>query len=354
MSIEFACPQCHRKYRVEDALAGKGAKCSQCGHHMRIPQRGSPEPVAADASEAGSGSWLDDELKATPPPVSQPAHPATCPSCGKPMVPGAVLCIGCGYDARTGATHHTQHVQAAVEQSEPTRRSVSQLVFAPGLLRGTLFSFVAALIGATVWAVLTYFTLYEFSIVAWGLGALVGCGMALGHDDSGDGTWSGIIAAFVSLFGIVAAKFLIIVIFVGAAVATVMGQLDVGEKLDSEEFQRSRVAATLAQEKLEDDGIDPENVTDKQWEDALEKARAEVAEITEAELEASIKALQEVGQSDDAQRDGGAVPQPPPDDGQEPGFITLFFTEMFGPFDSIFILLAFFTAYKLGSGQMTD
>jgi hypothetical protein len=44
---------------------------------------------------------------------------------------------------------------------------------------------------------------------------------------------------------------------------------------------------------------------------------------------------------------------PNPDLEEKPNVISLFFKMMFAPVDGIFILLAFFTAYKVGSGQAT-
>lgn len=39
---------------------------------------------------------------------------------------------------------------------------------------------------------------------------------------------------------------------------------------------------------------------------------------------------------------------------EAPGFASLFFQTMFNPIDGLFMLLAFFTAYKVGSGKKTD
>jgi hypothetical protein len=39
---------------------------------------------------------------------------------------------------------------------------------------------------------------------------------------------------------------------------------------------------------------------------------------------------------------------------EEPGMVGVFFKEMFSPIDGLFILLAFFTAYRVGSGKQTD
>src|SRR5690606_35175524 len=43
MSISFKCPQCNHGYKVDDAAAGKRAKCAKCGATMTVPE---PEPAA--------------------------------------------------------------------------------------------------------------------------------------------------------------------------------------------------------------------------------------------------------------------------------------------------------------------
>jgi len=247
------------------------------------------------------------------------------------------------------------------------------------LIRGTALSVVFTLIGATIWAIVAYFTDREFGIIAWGMGGMAGLGMALGHDDD-DGTLAGIIAAFVSLFGIIAAKVLIIVVVVAAAVAGAMGEgaLD----LDPAELQREILATRIASESIEEQGIQPENITDQQWEAAFASARAEVATMDEAQIEQKIEALDAeweaemaeaeanedaadgVGESEEADVLLDAEGEPIDVDQElleanlalddQPGILALFFQSMFSPIDGLFILLAFFTAYKVGSGQQEE
>jgi len=35
--IDFACPNCGKGFHVDDALAGKQAKCRACGHRLTVP-----------------------------------------------------------------------------------------------------------------------------------------------------------------------------------------------------------------------------------------------------------------------------------------------------------------------------
>jgi predicted Zn finger-like uncharacterized protein len=438
MPIEFSCPSCHLRYSVKDELAGKGAKCGKCGHRMKIPQPGQAEPSAkppakstaprASAASTSSttskkatasptpspkkpaptpppeddfgASWLDEDLEKAQPVVAASGQGAKCPACGAPLPAGSVLCVSCGYDTRTGAKLETQHV----ELDSPTggKKKSSKLSKAGSLLRGTLFSFLAAVLGAIIWAVLAYFTHREFGIVAWAFGGLVGFGMALGHEDD-DGTFAGIIAAFMSLFGIIVAKLLIIAIFVGAHVAHVVGDFEA-------QLKRAAVTASIAQEKLEADGIDVEKATEEQMETAMAAARAEVDGLSEEALEQRFAQWQkeadeeELAEGSDeppgdepadaavagdqaaasdnaavavengaapagavADEDAGAreanfgdedianedVAAMPVDGEEAPEYLSVLW-EMFSPIDGLFILLAFFTAYKVGSGEIGD
>jgi len=350
MPIEFVCPECQRGYRVKDELAGKTAKCGKCGHRMRIPQQahsqtasGAPastkSPVAAGAPKVAAGSpkapkapakpsgqssmssWLDEELEASQSAVpSAPKAPkvagATCPACGATLAAGAVLCVACGYDTRTRSKHQTQQLEPAAATAKKAKRR-SKLGSAASLLRGTLFSFIGAMLGAVIWALFTYFTFWELGYIAWGLGGMAGLGMALGHDDD-DGTIAGIIAACMSLVGIVAAKILIVVFVLLPALGELFAEMEreaLKEQaqaqvaaVDNEEVDADAVVAGDAQDAAADDVVDDNPV------DAVEEELDEDAT----------------------------------------GFLGLLIASMFTPIDGIFILLAFFTAYKVGSGQVTD
>jgi hypothetical protein len=335
-----------------------------------------------------SASWLDDELETSQPAFSTPSRSTgnTCPGCGKPLDRKAVLCVSCGYDTRTGEKRETQHVtDLGPAPAKSGKRS--KAAAAGSLLRGTVFSFIAALVGAFIWAVIAYFTMYEFSLIAWGLGGLVGFGMALGHD-SDDGTIPGIIAAFMSLFGIIAAKVMIIVIFVGAAVGGMMGELNIepGEGMDPVEVKRDLLAMVVASQSLEKQGVDEDALTDEQWDQAMAAAEAQVAGLDEAAIDKKMEELTKEAEAAELANADAAAGEQPPDGAdpaapqeeaaamegvaggepaadaeeladvqiEEPNMVKLFFSEMFSPIDGLFVLLAFFTAYKVGSGEMGD
>jgi hypothetical protein len=411
MPIQFACPSCVRQYSVKDELAGKGAKCGQCGHKMKIPSAAaatsamphaaaaqppapksaavkavSPAPAAAKAvaataakvankvaatksapADPGMSSWLDEELesacvdaKSKPKP---PPDDAGCPSCSGPMAPGALVCVKCGYDTRIRGRRSVERV---TEDDSTKKRS--KLGSAASLLRGTFFSFLGAMLGAFIWAVLAYLTMYEFSIVAWGLGGLAGLGMALGHE-ADDGTFAGIIAAFMSFVGIVAAKIFIVIIVVAAALSSAVNDLEFDVDADPVEMQRTALAYALTTKELagmEESGND--EVDQARWEAALTKSQAAVADLTPEEIEARLNELGEEhgldgdveGFEDDeaddvelADDDAEAIDEEAAADEEDVSFGSVI-GSLFGPIDGLFILLAFFTAYKVGSGEATD
>jgi hypothetical protein len=76
--MRFDCPSCGRTLNVKDEYAGKKARCPGCKEVLTVPF--APEAAAPQPAAAASA----------------------CPSCGARLSEGAVLCVSCGYDLRTG------------------------------------------------------------------------------------------------------------------------------------------------------------------------------------------------------------------------------------------------------------
>ena len=102
MSITIQCPQCGKRYTVDEASAGKIAKCQACGVKMRIPEAPpAPEPPAPQepSPEAPAAGGLPKEMRA-----NRTLAGRTCPVCG--------LAILLGQEVRNcelcGQTHHSQ------------------------------------------------------------------------------------------------------------------------------------------------------------------------------------------------------------------------------------------------------
>jgi uncharacterized protein (TIGR00266 family) len=65
--IEFSCPSCSKKYRVKDEVAGKKARCKECGATMPIPDVDAADaPDMAAAEPAPSAEGLPPRRKRRP------------------------------------------------------------------------------------------------------------------------------------------------------------------------------------------------------------------------------------------------------------------------------------------------
>ncbi len=204
----------------------------------------------------------------------------------------------------------------------------------------------------------------EIGWVAWGIGMAAGGGMAAGYHDKSDGTVPGILAAFIALGGIVMGKVFILV--------WVLYPLLTGDMEDFA-FKREAVAGRMAATALEQRGIDLET-NDAEYEKEYRQAMQTLADESDEEIDRRFAAMMEeasgtavVAAEVEAEAGAGALPaaggmvvaadqadiEMPDDVEDPPSLLGAFFSTMFGPMDAVFILLAFFTAYKVGSGSVT-
>jgi len=95
MTIRFRC-KCGKRCRANDMDAGKVAACPRCGEALHVP---ASTPAARPAVAA-----------------EQP-----CPSCGKLLSPGSVLCIACGYHLKRGKTVRRATVEPSVDADSDIR-----------------------------------------------------------------------------------------------------------------------------------------------------------------------------------------------------------------------------------------
>ena len=105
MSISVFCPQCKETYHVKDELAGKRGKCRK-GHVLVVPELDAGvSPFAFSAEE--TRSFHDPKSLAEPISSGGKGRASdragkSCPSCRASLSANAVLCVGCGFDLRTG------------------------------------------------------------------------------------------------------------------------------------------------------------------------------------------------------------------------------------------------------------
>ncbi|HPD14853.1 MAG TPA: hypothetical protein PLE19_07885 [Planctomycetota bacterium] len=83
MAIKFQC-ECGKHLSAKDGSEGKRAKCPACGRLVTVPSSG----FRLEGGEAA--------------PAAGAARNA-CPGCHQELAEGAVICVQCGFDLRTGA-----------------------------------------------------------------------------------------------------------------------------------------------------------------------------------------------------------------------------------------------------------
>ncbi len=83
MSISINCNQCGKQYNVEDKLAGKRAKCTQCGAVLVIPS--AQPPAAADPPLADLSALVDAEESSPSAPIPRPLAAAPRSESSRPV-----------------------------------------------------------------------------------------------------------------------------------------------------------------------------------------------------------------------------------------------------------------------------
>ncbi len=100
---KFTCAGCSKTYAWKPELAGKKVRC-KCGQVMSVPKARAPEadldgpPELDDLYEIAG----EREEKARRTPQTTSAGELRCPSCQSEVEPGAVLCMACGMNFKTG------------------------------------------------------------------------------------------------------------------------------------------------------------------------------------------------------------------------------------------------------------
>lgn len=84
------------------------------------------------------------------------------------------------------------------------------------MVHGVIVSTIAGVVGAVVWALIGYHLNLEIGWAAWGIGALVGFGMAIGAQKKADAV-TGVIAACIALASIAGGKYIVATMVAGDA-----------------------------------------------------------------------------------------------------------------------------------------
>ena len=271
-----------------------------------------------------------------------PAAAETCPACGNGMAPGAVLCLLCGHNKHTGQTAGVRiekgpgagsAVLAAASTVGGAAKGPAALVLA------TVFGVICGLVGAAVWAAIAYNTGYEIGWIAWGVGAAVGFGCALGARGH-SGTMTGIIAAAIALFAVMGGKY--------AAVSMIIDEVVHKQSLQkhavSDEEVVSIVARTVAAEHREAG-------KNYQWPDGVDQATpmgeeefpAPVWKEASTRWEAMDQGAKDEYRSSVQERYNRGLSRAL-EEAKTEGFVA-----MLSPFDLLWLFLALGSAFSIGS-----
>jgi hypothetical protein len=82
--IAFSCPSCGQSLEAPGDMAGETVPCPACNTNMIVPGA-QPAPAGGAAGTAGK-----------------------CIKCGEALPAGAVLCVHCGTNQKTGETLETE------------------------------------------------------------------------------------------------------------------------------------------------------------------------------------------------------------------------------------------------------
>lgn len=225
--ISVGCA-CGKRLKAPASAAGKRARCPKCGtvHTLPAPQAA---PVAAAATSGGSDPYEVDDPFAAIAEAAMREEQATplesnavhCPGCQRAMPDGAVLCVNCGYDSRTGKrAAATKVIAAAPAPSVPSAfgaaparggrkgKQIDYMAPTGSLLMGTIFSAVLALAASAIWVGVAYATGYAIGYIAILIGVAAGIGMQAGH--KGTSELGGYVAGGMTLGAILTAKMVVL------------------------------------------------------------------------------------------------------------------------------------------------
>jgi hypothetical protein len=112
MTIIFSCAGCGRRLQVGEVYRGKRSKCPECAAISIVPGDPEPAPAAVPTAiqEAVPGAGVARvALSAAEDTIAVADVGPTCPGCRKVLPRGAVLCVSCGHDLRTGKQLETAY-----------------------------------------------------------------------------------------------------------------------------------------------------------------------------------------------------------------------------------------------------
>lgn len=105
MSVIVECDSCGTRLKAPEKLLGKRIRC-KCGAAVAMP----PDPTEPDVADL---SGLISGITAATSP---------CPSCGASMDDAAVICVGCGFNKKTGKRIHSAVKESSGDSSAKNKK----------------------------------------------------------------------------------------------------------------------------------------------------------------------------------------------------------------------------------------
>jgi hypothetical protein len=202
---------------------------------------------------------------------------------------------------------------------------------------------IGGLIGALVWAGISYGTGYEIGWIAWAVGAVVGIAVRIGAGEDDEGWLPGIGSVAIAMGAILLGKYMAAhFLIAGAIAANPLPAITPNDMIVrmADDIVRERQAkgqrVVFAQGKTLDTAETEADYPRDIWQQATKKWNA----ISAEEQQQRIK--DETVQRDELLAVFSSSMR-------EEGFIS-----SFGPFDILWFLLAAATAFRLGSGAVSE
>ena len=159
MPISVKCSDCGKSLKAPDSLAGKKAKCPDCGAIVPIPKeavdaeelndepvakpkpKAKPKPVEEDYDSAFE-DIADDEANA---PVDESAKRKPCPMCGELIAKTAAKCRYCGEVLDPALRKRSKKKSSAAADDELTGVDIALCILCSNI--GCIIGIVAMLRG---------------------------------------------------------------------------------------------------------------------------------------------------------------------------------------------------------------
>jgi len=195
------------------------------------------------------------------------------------------------------------------------------------------------LVGAMIWAAISYFANTEIGWIAWGVGGLVGLCVRVAAGNEDEGPLPGVGAAAIAIGSVLLGKYLAI----HMAVASIAGGFEVGEFTPADMIERNaneivREREAKGQVVLFRNAKTNENANGEAdfppdiWQEASTKWTSLPADEQQKQMAQARQELQEImGNLHGVLRQEG-------------------FMNSFSPYDALWFILAAITAFRLGSG----